>query len=210
MTKIKVCGITNLEDALVAVELGVKALGFVFYPKSPRYISPVKAREISINIHPHTLRIGVFVDEAQDKVLGIAKECLLDGLQFHGNESPEYCASFNDHTVIKALPLHHSPDLLRLPVYSAHVRAILVDAFDPARIGGTGKKANWELAREAKGFAPIILAGGLNETNIREALKIVNPYAVDISSGVEISPGVKDHKKLRRFVEAVRTRNGPI
>jgi phosphoribosylanthranilate isomerase len=202
MTRIKICGITNIEDALAAINLEVDALGFVFFPKSPRYIEPEKAEEIRRNVPLFTLCIGVFVNEKEDKVLQIARQCKLDGLQFHGNESPEYCSYFSGYKVIKTFPLKSKEELKSIEHYP--VQAILVDAFDSVRIGGTGKNANWELAREAKNYGPLILAGGLNENNIQEAIRVVKPYAVDISSGIEKSPGIKDHKSMRRFVRKVR------
>ena len=202
MAKIKVCGITNLHDALTAVNLGVDALGFVFYPPSPRAITPDKAKQIRPKIFPSTLCIGVFVNEKKEEVIKVARECRLDVLQFHGNESPEYCSLFSEYKIIKAFPLKNRSDLETIPHYK--VQAILVDAYDPRHYGGTGKKADWELARTAKSFGPLILAGGLDETNVSEAIREVNPYAVDVSSGVELMPGIKDPEKLRRFVEMAR------
>ena len=202
MTKIKICGITNLDDALTAVNLEVDALGFVFYPQSLRFISPDKAKQIRQKIPPFTLCIGVFVNERRDDVLKITQDCLLDGLQFHGNESPEYCSCFSDYKVIKSFPLKTRSDLEVIKHYN--VRALLVDAYDPIHHGGTGKRADWELARLAKSHGPLILAGGLDDANVHQAIREVNPYAVDVSSGVEIRPGVKDAIKLRRFVEVVR------
>lgn len=205
MTKIKICGITNLNDALTAVNLGADALGFVFYPQSLRAITPAKAKQIRQKIPPFTLCIGVFVNAKKDEVMKIARECNLDGLQFHGNESPEYCFSFSDYKVIKSFALKTRSDLKSITHYNVH--AILIDAYDPAHHGGTGKKADWELAREAMSFGPLILAGGLDATNVSEAIREVNPFAVDVSSGVEMLPGVKDPVKLRRFVEMVRGKN---
>ena len=202
MTKIKICGITNLNDALTAVNLGADALGFVFYPQSPRFISPDKAKKIRQKIPPFTLCIGVFVNARKGEVLQIARECCLDGLQFHGNESPEYCSSFSAYKVIKSFALKTRSDLKSITHYNIH--AILIDAYDPANYGGTGKKADWELARQAKKFGPLILAGGLTETNVQEAIKVVSPYGVDVSSSMEKRPGVKDTVKLRRFVEMVK------
>ena len=202
MTKIKICGITNLNDALTAVNLGADALGFVFYPQSPRFISPDKAKKIRQKIPPFTLCIGVFVNARKGEVLQIARECCLDGLQFHGNESPEYCSSFSAYKVIKSFALKTRSDLKSITHYNIH--AILIDAYDPAHYGGTGKKADWELARQAKKFGPLILAGGLTETNVQEAIKVVSPYGVDVSSSMEKRPGVKDTVKLRRFVEMVK------
>jgi len=202
MTKIKICGITNLEDARAVVNMKIDALGFVFYPKSPRYILPDKAEQVCRLVPPSILCIGVFVNEEKDRVLQIAKQCQLDGLQFHGNETPKYCSYFPTHMVIKSFPLASKEDMKSIKHYK--VQAILVDAFDSVRIGGTGKKSNWELAKEAKNFGPLILAGGLNEANIQDAIRSVNPYAVDVSSGLEISPGVKDHTQMKAFVRKVR------
>jgi len=202
MAKIKICGITNLNDARTAVKLEVDALGFIFYPFSPRAITPDKAKQIRREILPFTLCVGVFVNETKEQVLNVAKECRLDALQFHGNESPEYCAFFSDYKVIKSFPLKDRSDLDIIPRYG--VQAILIDAYDPRQYGGIGKKADWSLAKEAKSFGPVVLAGGLDDTNVSEAIREVNPYAVDVSSGVELSPGVKDPVKLRRFVEMVR------
>jgi phosphoribosylanthranilate isomerase len=208
MTRIKVCGITSLEDGLAAAGLGADAVGFVFYPRSARYISPDKARGIRTKLPPFTLCIGVFVNESRHTVLRVAERCGLDGIQLHGSESPDYCSYFSPYPVIKAFHLAGPAEFQAISHYRDCVAGVVIDGYDPFCFGGTGNLANWELARKAKQFAPLILAGGLNETNVQEALKIVDPYAVDISSGVEISPGVKDHNKLRRFVEAVRGGNG--
>ncbi|HPD60889.1 MAG TPA: phosphoribosylanthranilate isomerase, partial [Thermodesulfobacteriota bacterium] len=167
MAKIKVCGITNLHDALMAVNLEIDALGFVFYPPSLRFITQDKAQQIRRKIPSPTLCIGVFVNEKKEEVIKVARKCRLDALQFHGNESPEYCAFFPDYKVIKAFPLKNRADLENIPRYN--VQAILVDAYDPRHYGGTGKKADWELARAARNFRPLILAGGLNETNVYKA-----------------------------------------
>jgi phosphoribosylanthranilate isomerase len=145
------------------------------------------------------------VNARKGEVLQIARECCLDGLQFHGNESPEYCSSFSAYKVIKSFALKTRSDLKSITHYNIH--AILIDAYDPANYGGTGKKADWELARQAKKFGPLILAGGLTETNVQEAIKIVSPYGVDVSSSMEKRPGVKDMVKMRRFVEMVRVRD---
>ncbi|MCX8012486.1 MAG: phosphoribosylanthranilate isomerase [Desulfobacterota bacterium] len=202
MTKIKICGITNLNDALTAADLAVDALGFVFYHPSPRFIPPDKAKLIRKHIPPFTFTVGVFVNESKEEVLKVAKECGLDILQFHGNESPEYCNFFSDYKIIKSFSLKEPSELEAISRYQ--VNAILIDAYEPAYYGGTGKKANWELARAAKKFGPLILAGGLNENNVCEAILEVAPYAVDVSSGVELRPGVKDPEKLRRFVRKVK------
>ncbi|MBN2468342.1 MAG: phosphoribosylanthranilate isomerase [Deltaproteobacteria bacterium] len=202
MTKVKLCGITNREDALAAVSLGVDAVGFVFCLQSPRYISPDEAMRIREAVPLFTACIGVFVNEKRETVLRIAEQCRLDGLQFHGNESPDYCSYFYRYNVIKAFPQKGRAALKTIKNYS--VRAILIDAADPVLIGGSGKKADWELAKNAKRFGLVILAGGLSEKNVEEAVRIVAPYAVDLSSGVEVSPGMKDHTKMKRFMGKVR------
>jgi len=202
MTKIKICGITNRADALAAVDLSVDAVGFVFYPQSPRYIAPDSLEQFRRKISPSTRCIGVFVNERKESVLRIAKQCRLDGLQFHGNESPEYCSHFSTHMVIKAFALKNRKDLRSIKDYN--VQAILVDTYDSVNLGGTGKKSNWELAEEARSFGPLILAGGLNETTVKDAIRSVNPFAVDVSSGLEISPGAKNHDKMNAFVQKVR------
>ena len=202
MTRIKICGITNFKDALAAVSLEVDALGFVFYPKSPRYISPENLRQFRGQIPASPLCIGVFVNERKERVLQIAQQCQLDGLQFHGNESPKYCSYFSQYKVIKAFSPKTRSDLERIKRY--RIQAILVDASDPLHFGGSGRKADWHLAREAKKLGPLVLAGGLNVTNVQEAIRIVSPYAGDASSGLEIIPGVKDHEQMKRFVEKVR------
>ena len=152
MTKIKICGITNLNDALTAANLGVDALGFVFYPQSPRFISPDKAKKIRQKIPPFTLCIGVFVNARKDEVLQIARECRLDGLQFHGNESPEYCSSFPAYKVIKSFALKTRSDLKSITHYNVH--AILIDAYDPRIMAAQAKKqiGNWP---QAKNFGPV-------------------------------------------------------
>jgi len=205
LIKIKICGITNLEDALNAANCGSDALGFIFYQKSPRYVAPEVAREIIEKLPPEIKKVGVFVNQAADTVRELLEFCGLDMIQLHGDESPDYCRQFPASTLIKAFSLRSANDLLKLKSYS--VKAILVDTYDPERYGGTGKKANWELAVTVKETHPLILSGGLNAANIRQAIEIVSPYAVDINSGAEISPGKKDPELVRKIIEIVRQVN---
>ncbi|MGB9797703.1 MAG: phosphoribosylanthranilate isomerase [bacterium] len=194
MLRVKICGITNLEDAILAVNLGADALGFIFAP-SPRRIEVEKAREIINSLPPFVTTVGVFVNEDARKVKEIADICKLDALQFHGEESPDYCEQF-EKKVIKAFKVQSGKELERLKDYN--VSAYLLDS--PHK----GKPFAWELLKGLHFEKPIILAGGLNADNLNEALNIFIPYAVDVSSGVEAYPGKKDERKLRRFMEVIK------
>ena len=208
MTQIKICGITNEEDALCAFQCGAAALGFIFYPPSGRYISPEQARQI-INILPQSLvKIGVFVNESAAEVKRIVEYCGLDFVQLHGDESPEYCSQFPAAQIIKAVELKNENDLSHALGYD--VAAILVDSRHAGLYGGTGKKANWELAQCIKNKKLLILSGGLNGENIKEAIEKIAPHALDINSGVEKSPGKKDHIKLARLFDVVRKVNSEM
>jgi phosphoribosylanthranilate isomerase len=200
MTKIKVCGITNKEDALLALSLGVDAVGFVF-AESKRRITAVNASQIIDALPPYILKVGVFVNEQEKRIREILEFCYLDVLQFHGEESPSYIRKFREKT-IKSFRIEDKNSLKAISKYKAS--AYLLDTYSPEEHGGTGKTFNWNLAVEAKKFGPIILAGGLNPNNIEKAIKKVKPYAVDVSSGVESYPGKKDKKKLEEFVKRVR------
>ncbi len=197
MTRVKVCGITTLEDALRAADLGVDALGFIFYPESPRYIRPEEAAEIIRSLPPFVASVGVFVDCPPDRVDAVAATCGLSAVQLHGNETPEMCEGFR-LKVIKAFRIRDG----RLPSEISRYRtdALLLDAFVEGIPGGTGTPFPWQAARRAKQYGRIILAGGLNCENIRDAVETVQPYAVDVSSGVESEPGRKDPKRLAEFV----------
>jgi len=218
VTAIKICGITRLEDALFAARCGVDALGFIFYPRSPRNIAPEEAKRIidglseAMTDNPscgqtvfsasgRMTTVGVFVNEDMGIVNEISSFCNLDLIQLHGNEPPSYCDRFPAERVIKAFALQTDADLERIRDY--RVRAILVDTHDPVRYGGTGRIANWELAVKARGGCPLILSGGLHSGNLCDALTAVRPDAVDISSGAEISPGVKDHEKVKAVIDLV-------
>ncbi len=199
MTRVKVCGIRTLEEALAAVEAGVDAIGFVFAP-SPRRIAPEEARRIALLLPPFVSKVGVFVNSPRSEVSAIASFCRLDALQFHGEEEPADCLGW-ELPVIKAVRVRDAGSIARLPEY--RVSAFLLDAWDPARHGGTGKSFPWELALEAKRYGPVILAGGITPENAAAAVRCVRPYAVDVSSGVE-TEGRKDPEKIKALVAAVR------
>ncbi len=202
MLKIKICGITNLEDALSAIEYGTDALGFVFYPRSPRAITPDRARAIITQLPPFVTTVGVFVDEDRTRLEQIVTKTGIDMIQLHGSEPPEYCANLGKK-VIKAIRVKELTDLEPLKHY--RVSAFLLDTYSPDAVGGTGLIFNWEIAIEAKRFGNIILAGGLNPENVEHAVKMVQPYGVDVASGVEGSEkGRKNHNKLRLFIERAR------
>jgi indole-3-glycerol phosphate synthase len=203
MSKIKICGITNLEDGLNAVNLGADYIGFVFYEKSPRNVTPKKARELSSRLEG-VKKVGLFVDENLEKVKSIADLVGIDVLQFHGNESPGYCRRFKDKEVWKALRIKDKESLSVIPTYDS-VDAILLDAHVEGKMGGTGKTFDWELAVRAKEFGKrIVLAGGLDPSNVAEAIQKVNPYAVDVSSGVEESKGKKSYEKMKSFIDIAK------
>lgn len=201
MTQVKICGITSEEDALCAAACGADALGFIFYPPSPRYIVPADALAIIKKLPDHIVVVGVFVNAAAENVKQISGSCGLDFIQLHGDESVEYCSGFAPATIIKAVHLRDEFDLVNAFQYDA--AAILVDSRDAGLYGGTGKTANWDLALKIKSKKPLILSGGLNESNVQEALEKVAPDALDICSGVEIKPGKKDHKKLAKIFDVI-------
>ena len=205
MTEIKICGITDREEALFAAACGVEALGFIFYAPSPRYIDPLQAREIIAALPAEVVKVGVFVNLPVPAVQQIVDFCSLDLIQLHGDETPEYCRQFPRSRLVKAVFLQSEADLTRLELY--HTQAILVDARTSEKYGGTGKKADWGLAARVKDGHNLILSGGLNEENIAAALAGVAPPAVDLNSGVESAPGRKDREKVRRIVALIRSRD---
>ena len=209
MTEIKICGITNLEDALGAADCGADAVGFIFHPGSPRYIPPQKAKAIADALPEGIARVGVFVNHCAAEVERIAEVCVLDFIQLHGDEPPEFCRHFPPERLIKAVFPRRMDDLQALDSYK--VMAFLIDSRTAGLYGGTGRTADWPLAARLREAHPLILAGGLNEGNIRQALAFVSPHAVDLNSGVERAPGIKDHDRMRRIVEIVRRgdANGP-
>jgi phosphoribosylanthranilate isomerase len=201
-TRVKICGITNLADGQAAVEAGADALGFNFCEKSPRFVPLKTAAEISKHLPPFVLRVGVFVNAPEDFVLRAIGECGLTMLQFHGDEPPEFCTQFGLMNM-KAFRIRDVESLKKIPEYQTD--AYLLDAFSSTTPGGTGEKFNWDLAVEAQKFGkPIFLAGGLTPENVAGAVRKVQLFGVDVSSGVEISPGKKDQAKMKAFIQAVR------
>jgi phosphoribosylanthranilate isomerase len=204
MVRIKICGITNLEDARLAVELGADALGFIFYPNSPRKVAPEAAREIIAQLPPFVAAVGVFVDEQAAAVQGLAARVGLDWVQLHGQESPEYCRSLG-RRVIKGFRIKDENSLKELAPYRDSVQAFLLDTYKKGQVGGTGESFDWHLAREAKPYGHIILAGGLTPENVAQAIVTAQPDAVDVASGTEAASGKKDPARLKAFFEAVRS-----
>lgn len=203
--KIKICGMTNPEDAAVSVKAGADALGFVLYRKSPRFVEPAMVKTLVAGLPPFVLPIGVFVNEEPERVRALMDECGLMVAQLHGDESALYCQQLG-RPVLKALRLKDRGTFLALAEFQgrANVRGFLIDTYSDQAYGGTGKTVDWNLAQEAARSMPIILAGGLTPTNVTEAISRVRPYGVDVSSGVELSPGKKDPDKVKAFIQAAR------
>lgn len=200
---VKICGITSLEDARAAIAAGADALGFNFSPESPRRLSIDLGARIIPHLPGKVLKVAVFVNPEGETVSRVIRECGVNWLQFHGDESPEFCRQFGLSTM-KAFQIRDRTSLARLPAYETD--AWLLDSYVTGKRGGTGETFSWDLAVEAGRLGrPIFLAGGLNPGNVAEAVRRVNPYGVDVSSGVEISPGVKDEEKMRAFVAAARS-----
>ncbi|HTP63832.1 MAG TPA: phosphoribosylanthranilate isomerase [Geobacteraceae bacterium] len=197
MIRVKICGITSVGDALHAVRSGADALGFVFHEPSPRHVSPEMAETIIKELPPFIQVVGLFVNAESAYVNAIADRCGLDLVQLHGDEPPEYCEEIR-RRVIKAFRVRDMSSINQISGY--RVAGILLDAFSPAAYGGTGQTFNWDVAREAGKTCPIILAGGLTPENVRLAVEKADPYAVDVSSGVEAAPGRKDPDKVKEFI----------
>ena len=191
-----------MPDALLAAQLGAHALGFIFHPKSPRYVAPDAARAIIALLPPFVLSVGVFVDEEAQAVQDLAARVGLDWLQLHGSEPPDYCRSLG-RRVIKGFRIKDEASLAALAPYQEACQAFLLDTYKKDRIGGTGEAFDWHLAREAQKYGPIILAGGLTPANVARAVDVAQPQAVDVASGVEAAPGKKDPEKLKRFFAAL-------
>ncbi|HFQ90242.1 MAG TPA: phosphoribosylanthranilate isomerase [Desulfobulbus sp.] len=208
--RIKMCGVTRLQDALAAVEAGVDALGFIFFEKSPRNIDPEEARLIIDALPPLVDTVGVFVNRKRNEVEEIIHFCGLAYAQLHGDESPKYCerlARFaSPCQVLKVLRVGPGMDTDSIHAYDEHVRGYLLDTLAPDKVGGTGQVFDWSLVNTLGLNRPFLLAGGLNADNVGQALAAVRPYGVDVNSGVERSPGIKDHALIRRFVQAVHGR----
>lgn len=199
--KVKICGITNEKDALLACNAGADALGFVFYERSSRYIDPVQAGSIIKKLPPFITTVGVFVNQDYAYVKHVGELTGIDLFQLHGDETPEFCLRFGN-SAIKAFSVKDHATITGLSEFK--VSAYLLDTFQEGIAGGTGKVFNWNLAGEAKKFGRIILAGGLSPENVKEAVRKVQPYAVDVSSGVESEPGKKDEEKVRAFIHKAK------
>ncbi|PIP73430.1 MAG: phosphoribosylanthranilate isomerase [Nitrospinae bacterium CG22_combo_CG10-13_8_21_14_all_47_10] len=200
--KVKVCGMTQWEDAEYAVEQGADAVGFIFYKKSPRSVTMKEAREIILKLPPFVDTVGVFVNESPDRVNKIANYCGLDLVQLHGEESPAFCRKIH-RRVIKAFRVAGLQSIKQMEKYS--VSGFLLDTFCDDLHGGTGKTFDWNLALPAKKMGPVILAGGLTPRNVAQAVRQVRPYGVDVCSGVEKTPGIKDPEKVRAFLKNIRS-----
>lgn len=205
-TRIKICGITRIEDAEVAVQAGADAIGLVFYAASPRAVSIAQAREISAKIPPFVSVVGLFVDSSAAEVESVLEQVSIDMLQFHGTESPAYCAQFN-RPWIKAVRMRPTLDLAQACSDYRAARGVLLDAWREGVPGGTGESFDWALVQQELAL-PVVLAGGLHADNVASAVAQVRPAAVDVSSGVESAPGIKDATRIHRFVAAVRNASG--
>jgi len=202
VVRVKICGITTLDDAAAAVDCGADALGFVFFKGSPRYITSDRAFSIIRDLPSFVTTVGVFVDEKHQEIDRIASEACLDIIQLHGDEQPEACRMAR--RMVKAIRVKSIDSLEPLKNFRGRVSAFLLDAYAPDALGGTGLMFNWDIAVEAKQFGRIILAGGLTPENVQHAVRHVRPYAVDVSSGVEREKGRKDHDKLKLFIDRAK------
>lgn len=199
-TRVKICGITRMADAMQAAELGADALGFVFYEASPRYIAPQDAAVIIRDLPPFVSAVGLFVNASQQQIDTALQHCPLDVLQLHGDESPEFCAA-QVRRVIKAVPVREAADTARIADFDCPV---LLDAKAPPGVyGGTGSSFDWGLVRDVEHAHPLILAGGLDAANVSLAMAVRQWHALDVSSAVEVAPGIKDAEKMRLFVQSV-------
>ena len=192
---VKICGITRLEDALAAVEAGANAIGFVFWPKSPRFIDPHRARAIAAQLPPFVTPVGLFVNQPREYVGGVASLVRLGAVQLHGDETPEFAASIAA-PVIKALPIDRAEAW-------PEGATLLLDAHDPVQRGGTGRTIDWTAAAAIAARRRVLLAGGLTPDNVAGASAQVHPFGIDVSSGVERAPGIKDHQRIKALFEAV-------
>jgi phosphoribosylanthranilate isomerase len=203
MTLVKICGITNLDDALGAIDAGADLLGFNFYRHSPRYIHPEQARAIIDQLPHNVATVGVFVNEKREEIEQIATTSGVSVLQLHGNESREYCQALQPREMIKVF--HTDEDFVPEVIVNYEVQAVMLDTGDQKTFGGTGKLSNWTLARMTRELFPkLFLAGGLSPENVAAAIGAVDPYAVYACSSLESAPGRKDHERMRAFVAAVR------
>jgi len=201
MVRVKICGITRLEDALEASSLGADALGFVFYKKSPRFIEPRQAADVIAKLPPFVKTVGLFVNASMGTIAETVNDCPVDIIQLHGSESPEFCVAM-PLMVIKAFRVQGRDSLAPLYDYIGSVHGTLLDAYSKTSPGGTGQTFDWDVI--PNNISNLILAGGLNHQNVAGAVKRVRPYAVDASSGLESAPGIKSHEKMRLFFAALR------
>lgn len=201
MTRVKICGITNHEDAHVAVDAGADALGFIFYPGSPRYVTPESVREITRTLPPFVTTVGVFVNETPEHIDEVLRVSGVRVPQLHGEEPPEYLKALPG--AIKAVRVRSAADIEGLAAYR-DASALLLDAWCETQYGGTGECFNWSLAEGAAQYGRLVVAGGLTPANVGEAVAKLHPYAVDVSSGVERDKGLKDHALVREFIRTVR------
>ncbi len=206
MTKVKICGITNLEDALLSAKFGADALGFNFYAKSPRYIAPEKTREIIEQLRTEVLKVGVFVNESLEKIIEIAAVAKLDALQLHGEETPEFVKDLKAKTNLEIIKVFRISDNFQPEdILQYEVDAILLDAYNPKEYGGTGEIFDWEIAKKVREIFPkMYLAGGLSDANVGKAIVEVKPFTVDSCSLLEEKKGKKSFKKVRDFIKAVK------
>jgi phosphoribosylanthranilate isomerase len=202
-TRIKICGITSVEDALAAAQLGADAIGLVFYPPSPRYVEVEQAAEIAAALPPFVSTVGLFVNADEQTISEVVSRVRIDLIQFHGNECKDYCG-LHQRPYLKAVRMSDEVDLDKQMTDYAQARALLLDTYKAGVPGGTGEQFNWDRV-PAHLADKIILAGGLTPENVKDAIAQVHPYAVDVSGGVESAPGKKDKEKMARFIEAVRT-----
>jgi phosphoribosylanthranilate isomerase len=207
MIRLKICGLIRSEDACISAEAGADAIGMIFYEGSPRAVTTEQARSIVHDLPPYVARVGVFVNEDQDAVRRIADDVQLDVLQFHGDESPEYCAAFDRRTV-KVFRVKDALPFDEMRRYT--VDAWQLDTKADSVYGGTGETFDWSIVQQAKTLGPVVLSGGVTEENMREALLTVQPYAVDLSSGVESAPGIKDRQKILAVSRIIQTCNAEL
>jgi len=205
--KIKICGITRSRDAELAAKMGAWAVGFIFVEKTPRYVSPEKVCEIIKSLPSNLKKVGVFADSSEQKILEVVKISGIDTIQLHGEETPDFCEKIKNSskkTVIKAFRIKNSEDFKKISLYKNKIDFVLLDSFSEKELGGTGETFNWNLAKNISNTGmPVILAGGLNPDNILQAYNTLKPYACDISSGVELSKGIKDKEKLEKLFKNI-------
>lgn len=204
MLRVKICGIQHVEDALLAAEQGADAIGFIFYAKSPRYVTPEQANQISAQLPPHVSRVGVFVNPEESELRAIQSEVKLDAIQIHGLPTVKKYRALNGSAFILAIAVSEISIQENLESYRQHSDAILCDTHHPNLFGGTGKSFDWKIAKDLTSKYRIIIAGGLNPENVARAVDAVNPYAVDINSGVEAYPGKKDPIKIKQIFKKLR------